>query len=111
MAAQARRTGRSRRPARDAARSRLPLVDALVDQCNGRNRKAAWELFLLRDRAPRFGGSHAQRDLISQTLLACAVASGDAVLATHMAQERLAVKPGTPLTGYWMGAARGAGVH
>ena len=112
MAAQAGRAGRSAGDLPGMQREvGVPLVDALVDQRDGRHRKAAWELFLLRDRAPRFGGSHAQRDLISQTLLACAVGSGDAGLATHMAQERLASKPDTPLTGYWMGAARSAGVH
>ena len=69
--AQARRSGRSAGDLPGMPREvGLPLVAALVDQRDGRNRKAAWELFLLRDRAPRFGGSHAQRDLISQTLLA-----------------------------------------
>jgi tetratricopeptide (TPR) repeat protein len=112
MQAQAKRDGRSAGdlPAmqREAG---LPLVDALVDRRDGRHRKAAWELFLLRERAVRFGGSHAQRDLITQTMFACAVDSGDSALASHMVQERLAAKAHTPLTRHWMAAARAAVPH
>ena len=59
-------------------------------------------LYPLRTVAHRFGGSHAQRDLIDQTLLAAASQSaanrpaGRAVL-----NERLLAKPATPLTEYW----------
>ncbi len=42
----------------------------------------------IRSQAHRFGGSHAQRDLIDQTLIAAARLSGRTVLATALEQER-----------------------
>jgi len=47
----------------------------------------------MRDRAHRFGGSHAQRDLITLTLIEAALRSGDTVRARHYTAERLAHKP------------------
>jgi hypothetical protein len=47
--------------------------------------------------AHRFGGSHAQRDLIDLTLIEAALRGGDAALATALAAERTALKPQSPL--------------
>jgi hypothetical protein len=48
--------------------------------------------------ANRFGGSHAQRDLIDLTLLEAACRAGQDGVATALAAERLAWKPESPLT-------------
>ncbi len=47
----------------------------------------------IRSRAHRFGGSHAQRDLIDLSLLEAALRGGDAVLAEALAAERVALRP------------------
>ncbi|MSP82608.1 MAG: tetratricopeptide repeat protein [Alphaproteobacteria bacterium] len=47
----------------------------------------------IRNIASRFGGSHAQRDLIDQTIIAAALRGSERSLARALAAERLAVKP------------------
>ncbi len=51
--------------------------------------------------AARLGGSHAQRDLIQQTLLAAAAQGRHRQLGRALLNERLMAKPETPLTRYW----------
>lgn len=51
----------------------------------------------IRHQAHRFGGSHAQRDLIDLTLLEAALRSGDGALARGLAAERSALRPRSPL--------------
>lgn len=46
--------------------------------------------------ASRFGGSHAQRDLIDLTLLEAAIRDGRRSMARALAAERLNVKPASP---------------
>ncbi len=58
---------------------------------------AATLLRAIRHHAHRFGGSHAQRDLIDLTLLEAALRGNDAPLARGMAAERLALRPRSPL--------------
>ena len=53
----------------------------------------------LRSVAHRFGGSHAQRDVIDLTLIEAAIRSGARNLADALAAERLAMKPASPLAG------------
>ena len=48
-------------------------------------------------RAHRFGGSHAQRDLLDLTLIEAALRSGDRPLAAALAAERVAMRPASPL--------------
>jgi hypothetical protein len=50
----------------------------------------------VRSGAHRFGGSHAQRDLIDLTLLAAADRAGDRSLAAALAAERVALRPNSP---------------
>jgi tetratricopeptide (TPR) repeat protein len=52
----------------------------------------------VRDRIRRLGGSHAQRDLFEQTLLAAAVKAGRTGLARALVSERLQKKPESPWT-------------
>jgi hypothetical protein len=51
----------------------------------------------IRSSAHRFGGSHAQRDLLDLTLMEAALRSGGSALAAAMAAERAALQPGSPL--------------
>jgi tetratricopeptide (TPR) repeat protein len=51
----------------------------------------------LRGHAQRFGGSHAQRDLLDLTLLEAAIRSGQQSLAAALAVERSALRPESPL--------------
>jgi len=55
------------------------------------------ELLLpLRPAAHRFGGSHAQRDVISLTLIEAALRSGQARMARALVAERRSLKPSSP---------------
>jgi hypothetical protein len=51
----------------------------------------------VRNIAARFGGSHAQRDLLDLTLIEAAFRSGQHGLAAALAAERVAIKPASPL--------------
>jgi len=55
----------------------------------------------VRDGCHRFGGSHAQRDLVDQTLIDAAIRAGRGRLARHLLNERLLMKAGSPLTQHW----------
>ena len=52
----------------------------------------------LRAIAHRFGGSHAQRDVIDLTLIEAAIRSGNAALAAALTAEREALRPDSPLS-------------
>jgi hypothetical protein len=62
----------------------------------------------IRHQAHRFGGSHAQRDLIDLTLLEAAMRSGDAAIAQGLAAERTALRPASPLAQRLHRRAQGA---
>jgi tetratricopeptide (TPR) repeat protein len=51
----------------------------------------------IRSRAARFGGSHAQRDVIDLTLIEAARRAGNASLARALAHERSCLRPRSPL--------------
>jgi len=67
--------------------------EAAIDYCKGRFAAAAQKLAGVRDGASRFGGSHAQRDLLTLTLIDAATRAGLPQLARHYANERLVHKP------------------
>ncbi|HWP88192.1 MAG TPA: tetratricopeptide repeat protein, partial [Burkholderiales bacterium] len=52
----------------------------------------------VREIAHRFGGSHAQRDLIDLTLLEASIRSGEMALARALCAERSYYRPESPLT-------------
>jgi len=79
---------------REVGRSATLAVQAFGD---GDYARAVTLLRPVRSGANRFGGSHAQRDLIDLTLLEAAARSGDGPLAAALAAERLALKPRSPL--------------
>ena len=84
-----------------AAEVGVPLMSGVIAMAEGRHGEAVDELMPVREMAHRFGGSHAQRDLVEQTLLAAAIRAGRRPLARHLLNERLMAKPDTPLTAFW----------
>lgn len=56
----------------------------------------------VRDIAYRFGGSHAQRDVIDLTLIEAALRSGQKALAAALAAERLSARPDSPLAAFFV---------
>ncbi|WP_027169230.1 tetratricopeptide repeat protein [Mesorhizobium sp. WSM3224] len=52
----------------------------------------------IRSIAHRFGGSHAQRDVIDLTLIEAALRAGDTALARALAAERQMARPDSPLS-------------
>ncbi|MET0985463.1 MAG: tetratricopeptide repeat protein [Steroidobacteraceae bacterium] len=82
----------------------LPCAQALVACTRGDYQRAVDLLLPIRTIANRFGGSHAQRDLIHLTLTECALKSGQVKLARALANERVQLKPSSPFN--WLLKAR-----
>ena len=78
-----------------------PLMQGLMAFAHGRYDAAAQAIHPLRPILAPFGGSHAQRDVIDQTLLAAAARGGMADAGRSLLAERARAKPGSPLTGWW----------
>lgn len=74
----------------------LPACQALVAFEGGDYQTAVDILEPLRLVAHRFGGSHAQRDVLSLTLIEAALRGGLGNFARALAAERLALKPASP---------------
>ena len=80
----------------------LPLMRGLLLFATGQPDEAVEQMLPVRVVAHRFGGSHAQRDLIDQTLLAaCASGSRHRSLGRALLNERRLAKPVTSLTAHW----------
>jgi hypothetical protein len=60
------------------------------------HRRAVDELFAVRPFAARFGGSHAQRDVLELTLIEAALRDGQHALARSLCEARRARKPHSP---------------
>lgn len=75
----------------------LPLAEGFRDLVRGRPAAAAERIAPVRRHAIAFGGSNAQRDVISLTLLEAALRAGEATLARSLAAERIEAKPESPL--------------
>jgi tetratricopeptide (TPR) repeat protein len=71
----------------------LPLALAMRAWASGEFDSAIEHLQATRDRAHRFGGSHAQRDMLSLTLIDAARQAGRTRLAHHVLAERRVLKP------------------
>jgi hypothetical protein len=83
----------------------LPLMRGVLALARGDADSAAQTLYGARAAARRCGGSHAQRDLIDQTVLAAAAEGSHHVrqsVGRAMINERLLAKPLTPLTRHWV---------
>jgi len=70
---------------------------ALVAFGDGHYRECVERLRSVRNIAHRFGGSHAQRDILDLTLIEAALRSGQGALAAALAAERAAMRPHSPL--------------
>jgi hypothetical protein len=79
----------------------VPLMQGLMAYARGDADEACAALYPLRGVAHHFGGSHAQRDLIDQTLLAAAAGSSHKAAGRALLNERRLAKPNTPLTEHW----------
>ncbi|MWL89059.1 tetratricopeptide repeat protein [Cupriavidus sp. SW-Y-13] len=74
----------------------LPVADALIAFERGEFAQTIELLLPVRLIAHRFGGSHAQRDIIGLTLIEAAIRDGRASLAGALTAERAALKPMSP---------------
>jgi len=111
----------------DAARTLLAAQRARAEQGSGTNAamtrevglpvcvalaafgRGEWDVVIemlrpVRLVAQRFGGSHAQRDILSLTLIEAALRGGESKLARALAAERTQVKPTSPFN--WRLTAR-----
>lgn len=79
----------------------LPLMRGLLAFARGEADAAVGLLHGARTQAPRMGGSHAQRDLIDQTLMAAAARASHRHVGRALLNERRMAKPPTPLTRHW----------
>lgn len=79
----------------------VPLMQGLMAFANGDVDAACHTLYPLRSIAHHFGGSHAQRDLIDQTLLAASARSSHRAAGRALLNERRLAKPNTPLAAHW----------
>jgi tetratricopeptide (TPR) repeat protein len=74
----------------------LPLAKGLIAFATGCYSECIDRLLAVRAIANRFGGSHAQRDVIHLTLVEAALRAGNARLARALAAERTQLKPTSP---------------
>jgi len=95
-------SGTNREMTRDVG---LPLMQGVLAFAEDRCDEAIARLYPVRALAHRFGGSHAQRDLIDQTLLAAACGARDRTMGCAVGRallnERRLAKVTTPLTEHW----------
>lgn len=84
----------------------VEVTRALVDYGRGHYDDAVDALLAVRRVASRFGGSHAQRDLINMTLIQASLRGGNARLAEHLLYERTAAKPDSPMARRWLAQAQ-----
>jgi tetratricopeptide (TPR) repeat protein len=83
----------------------LPVAEALIAFGRGKHAVAIEKLQHIRPIANRFGGSHAQRDVIDLTLIEAAKRSGHRELLSALAGERAAARPRSPLARRYAEAA------
>jgi tetratricopeptide (TPR) repeat protein len=82
----------------------LPLARALAAFGRGQYATVVEELLPIRGHANRFGGSHAQRDIVHLTLVEAALRGRRTALAQALAAERTAAKRSSPFN--WQLSAR-----
>ena len=82
--------GDNREFTRDVGRT---LIDAVIAFAAGDYQRTIDLTLPVRYKIIRIGGSHAQRDLVTQTLIVAAERAGDRRLAQALLAERVAVRP------------------
>jgi hypothetical protein len=80
----------------------LPVAEGLLAYAEKRYAEAMARLGSVRTIAAHSGGSHAQRDVLAQTLLAAAEKGGQLDLARALLNERLSLRPHSILNQTWM---------
>jgi len=85
----------------------LPVSEALLAYAETRYSETVMLLGPVRTPAVRAGGSHAQRDVLAQTLLSAAEKAGQIHLARALLNERLALRPISGLNQTWMDRVMG----
>ena len=78
-----------------------PLMHGLLAFGAGNHVSAAATIAPLRQRLARIGGSHAQRDVVEQTLLAAAANGADRAAGRTLLAARTRARPATPLSEWW----------
>jgi tetratricopeptide (TPR) repeat protein len=76
----------------------VPVAQGMIAFAEQRYDDAIDALYPVRSIANRFGGSNAQRDILSQTLIEAAIRGGKEGLARNLVNEREVHKPFSPLT-------------
>ncbi len=71
-----------------------PICEAIRSFGHARFDEVIAGLAAVRDIAFRFGGSHAQRDILTLTLVEAALRNGEPTIAHHYLGERLVARPG-----------------
>ena len=84
----------------------MPATRGILAFENGDYRTAVDLLSPIRAIAHRFGGSHAQRDVIDLTLIEATIRSGDAAKAQKLTEERMVARPHSPLSSLFQSRAR-----
>ena len=79
----------------------VPACEGIAAFGRGDYAQAIERLMLVRGKANRMGGSHAQRDMLSWTLTEAAIRLGDRALADATVAERLSWKPESPINRAW----------
>ncbi|WP_342131067.1 tetratricopeptide repeat protein [Hydrogenophaga sp. OTU3427] len=87
----------------------VPACEGFAAFGRGDHAGAIDRLLPLRAKANRFGGSHAQRDVLSWTLTEAAIRLGDRSLAEAFVAERQVWKPLSPVNSAW--ATRASALH
>lgn len=75
-----------------------PVARAILAFGDGNYAETVRLLKPIRSIAHRFGGSHAQRDVIDLTLIEATIRAGNAPLATALAAERQTARPDSPFS-------------
>lgn len=76
----------------------VPVCSAMIAFGEQKYARVVADLYPVRSIANRFGGSNAQRDILTQTLIAAAIRDGQSGLASNLLSERAVHKPFSPLT-------------
>ena len=76
----------------------VPAAQAMIAFAEQRYDDVVDALLPIRSIANRFGGSNAQRDILTQTLIEAAIRGGREGLAANLLSEREVHKPFSPLT-------------
>jgi tetratricopeptide (TPR) repeat protein len=87
------------------------LIDGVLAFAEGAYARAVEAILPVRAEGIRIGGSHAQRDVVNQTLIAAAERSGQWSLARALLAERAAVRPTPPTMAAYERAQRRAGAR